>query len=343
MKIDGGTSTAFSVRERSDVGHVRRWAAARCKEEGLPADDVGRVEVVVQEGLRNLIKYAGGGLFVGRRVGTDPQPCMEFLFLDQGPGMADFHRCLEDGFSSGGSAGEGLGSMRRLSDEFDAFTQVGKGTAILARFGRGACRRGSPGAPEWGAVCVPMKGEEFCGDTWCLHASGDRWSLLVADGLGHGIEAARASGKSCEQLSEETFERPMEQVFAQLDQALRPTRGAAVTLARWRSGGETCEIAGVGNVAATIVGNSRAKQALLHNGIVGHQLRKSAGTHPHFEPNGLLVCASDGIRGRWNLSDYPGLMGKDPGLVAGVLFRDFQRGRDDAAVVVLRFNKRRPA
>jgi hypothetical protein len=48
------------------------------------------------------------------------------------------------------------------------------------------------------------------------------------------------------------------------------------------------------------------------------------------------VLHSDGLSARWSLEDYPGLAERDPALIAGVLFRDFGRDRDDAVVVAVR-------
>jgi hypothetical protein len=48
----------------------------------------------------------------------------------------------------------------------------------------------------------------------------------------------------------------------------------------------------------------------------------------------LLVMHSDGLATHWNLDQYPGLVGRRPSLIAGVLYRDFARGRDDVTVVV---------
>ena len=45
---------------------------------------------------------------------------------------------------------------------------------------------------------------------------------------------------------------------------------------------------------------------------------------------------SDGISARWSLDDYPGLVRRHPGVVAGLLYRDFQRESDDATVIVVR-------
>jgi len=48
----------------------------------------------------------------------------------------------------------------------------------------------------------------------------------------------------------------------------------------------------------------------------------------------MLVLHSDGLVSHWSLDAYPGLAARDPSLIAGILYRDFTRGRDDVTVVV---------
>jgi hypothetical protein len=75
-----------------------------------------------------------------------------------------------------------------------------------------------------------------------------------------------------------------------------------------------------------------------HNGTVGAQVRKVQEFEYAWPDGGLLVMHSDGLQTRWSMDPYPGLMARHPAVVAGVLYRDFQRGRDDATVLVLRCN-----
>lgn len=58
-------------------------------------------------------------------------------------------------------------------------------------------------------------------------------------------------------------------------------------------------------------------------------------------PGGLLVMHSDGLGMQWRIERYPGLINKHPSLIAGILYRDFQRGRDDVIVLVAREVDRR--
>ncbi len=62
-----------------------------------------------------------------------------------------------------------------------------------------------------------------------------------------------------------------------------------------------------------------------------------------FPADALLVMHSDGLGSRWTLEAYPGLVRRHPALIAGILYRDFKRGRDDVSVVVARATARAAA
>ena len=81
-----------------------------------------------------------------------------------------------------------------------------------------------------------------------------------------------------------------------------------------------------------------------HNGTVGHVTRKVQEFVYPWLPGALVIMHSDGLGTQWSLERYPGLALRDPALIAGVLYRDFQRGRDDVTVLVAREAARgRPA
>jgi hypothetical protein len=73
-----------------------------------------------------------------------------------------------------------------------------------------------------------------------------------------------------------------------------------------------------------------------HNGTVGAEMRKVQEFVYRWPKGAPVVFHSDGITTHWDLQAYPGLASRQSALIAGVIFRDFQRGRDDATVVVLR-------
>jgi hypothetical protein len=72
------------------------------------------------------------------------------------------------------------------------------------------------------------------------------------------------------------------------------------------------------------------------NGTVGVQCRAyRLFTYP-WPGGGALVMMSDGLKSHWQLGKYHGLLERHPGLIAGVLYRDYSRGTDDTTVLVVR-------
>jgi hypothetical protein len=121
-----------------------------------------------------------------------------------------------------------------------------------------------------------------------------------------------------------------------LNLALRSTRGAAVAVAHIDAARKVVRFAGLGNISAALHGGDVARHLVSQHGTAGQGARRiEEYTYP-WEERSVLVMHSDGIGARHDLSTYPGLLERHPGLVAGVLYRDFSRGRDDATVVVAR-------
>jgi hypothetical protein len=100
------------------------------------------------------------------------------------------------------------------------------------------------------------------------------------------------------------------------------------------------QYSGIGNIAACICGAGPARHLVSHNGTAGHDVRKFQQFEYPWPEGALLVMASDGVSTRWDLEAYPGLAARHPAVVAGVLYRDFARGQDDATVVVAREARR---
>jgi hypothetical protein len=120
--------------------------------------------------------------------------------------------------------------------------------------------------------------------------------------------------------------------------ALRAGRGAVAGIADCDRRAGTVRFAGVGNVSAVIWGD-KAHNMVSMNGTLGHGVVRAREFSYEWPEDGLLVLHSDGLGTRWSLDDYPGLTSRDAALVAGVLYRDFARGRDDVTVLVARWRK----
>jgi anti-sigma regulatory factor (Ser/Thr protein kinase) len=324
------------VTEQSQVGHARREAAKVARTLNLGSDRIAELEIVVTEGATNLLRHANGGEILVRGLESMGVLGVEILVLDRGAGMANVASGMRDGYSTAGGLGGGLGAMKRLSSEFDLYSFPQKGTALRLVFWAGT-RDPSRGqaALEAGAVCVAKSGEDVCGDAWLVEARDEGELAVVADGLGHGPDAATAANAALHAVALQPKLGPA-RLVQRAHLALRATRGAALAICNLDARGGALTLAGVGNVSASVTGNGRRTHLVSHNGIVGHEMRKVQEFAAPWPPQALLVMHSDGMSTHWDIGDYPGLTLHHAGLIAGVLYRDFSRGRDDVTVVTVR-------
>ena len=331
---DHQSGLAVAIDDPSKVGEARRTATAIAAAIGLSETDAGKFAILVSEAATNIAKHAGHGHLVLRSLG-DGVVGVEVVAIDHGPGIPDLDRAMSDGYSTAGSSGTGLGAMSRLASVFDIFTSAGSGTVLVARIARPV-----PGGRvrpfDVGVVRVPKHGEAACGDDWGF-AVDDRGRAMVAvaDGLGHGQSAADASRRAVDVAVDRSADQPA-MIVAQVHAALRSTRGAALAIATIEMPGTSVRYAGLGNISASLVSPRDSKSLVSYNGIAGHEARKIQEFGYDWPAGALLVMHSDGLSGRWDLTRYPGLANRDPSVVAGVLYRDYSRGRDDSLVVVVR-------
>jgi anti-sigma regulatory factor (Ser/Thr protein kinase) len=321
-------SQRTALDDVSQVGEVRRLASANCRANGLDETLAGRVAVVVTEAATNAVRHGRGGELLIRSLEAGEARGLEVLTLDRGPGIADVGRALGDGHSTGGTPGTGLGAIRRLSTVFDLYTVPGQGTAVLAQVWTRA-----PGHPVHGAVCVPKRGEAECGDVWALQPLGTGWRALVADGLGHGPDARAAAVSVANGVT--TSPSGVAEALANAHLRARATRGAAAAVAEVTPPGSV-SFSGVGNVTAVLLGEGMAHSMVSSNGTLGQGVVRPRAFTYAAPAGGLIVMCSDGLASRWSLDAYPGLQSRHPGLVAGILYRDHSRHRDDVTVLALR-------
>jgi anti-sigma regulatory factor (Ser/Thr protein kinase) len=319
------TLAQVAVRNPTDVAEARRQASAAALRAGFDEAGAGRAAIVATELATNLLNHAGGGEVV---LGWDGE--LQILAIDKGPGMADVEACLRDGYSTGGTRGEGLGAVVRQAEGFEVYTRPGLGAAVLARL---TTQRAKAPVPAWSAICLPYPGEEVCGDGWRVRQDDGVTTMMVVDGLGHGFFANEASLAALAAFDRHGA-KPLIQVLEHIHGALRPTRGAAVSVARLHPG--RVEFAGVGNVAGVVVDGAAVKKMISHNGTLGHVAKRFQSFDYPVSGRPLVILHSDGLSTSWSLDKYPGLTASDPALIAAVLYRDFNRGRDDATVLALR-------
>ena len=329
-----------TVTESSQVAYARRKVSALAAQAGLNETRVGTCAVIASEMGTNLVKHAKEGEIFTRSLSHLQRRGIEIIALDRGPGMGNLNRALQDGHSTAGSSGTGLGAIRRMATEFDIQSVPGRGTALVARVLESDSYTNHPSSPVAGIISKALRGETVSGDSWLCSSSGNRTICAVADGLGHGPLAAEAAVYAIETLQTASAS-PLEEQLTRVHGALRTTRGAALGVVEIYHDEHIAKFAGIGNIMAVILQNGTTRHMVSLNGILGHQLSRVTVFQYPWSESAILIMCSDGISTHWDLKSYDGLMSRDPALIAAVLYRDFTRGRDDATVVVYKHKHNR--
>lgn len=329
----------FAVQDPSQVSEPRRAAGDLAASLGFSESRAGKVALVASELATNLAKHARGGELLLRPFddGSGDSVGVEILAVDTGPGIPDIVASRRDGHSTAGSLGHGLGAIQRQSDFTDFYTQPG-GTVMLSRIWREPPPlNATPARVSLGAVHAAKPGEAVAGDAWAWRLRTQRLVVMVADGLGHGLhahDAAVAAVTTFAQIHEHAPARIVEDTHA----ALRPTRGAAVAVLAVDLDYRTVRYCGLGNISTTILHATRQSLVSM-NGTAGHTASRLQEFQYPVPAESVVIMHSDGLGTQWDLGAYPGLRTRDPSVIAGVLYRDFSRRRDDVTVVVTKLRE----
>jgi anti-sigma regulatory factor (Ser/Thr protein kinase)/serine/threonine protein phosphatase PrpC len=324
------------LTDRSSVGEARRVAANVAQLMGFDEQRRNDIAIVVTETANNIVLHATSGeLLICPSEGAK-DAFLDIIGLDNGPGIMDIPRAMEDGFSSIGTPGQGLGAISRLSDDSSLYSIPEKGTLYWSRF----FHEKAVASSRVGVISIPVKGETACGDGYFALPGVSRSLYVVVDGLGHGAGAAEAAEEALSVVQRSTNESAAEIIVKTHDE-LKKTRGAAMSVAVADHEQKILTYAGVGNIGATLMTAATSRSLVSQNGTLGAMLpRVQEYTYP-IERNSLLLMFSDGLTSKASISSYPGLQSRPPILIAGVLYRDFTRKRDDATVLIARMEEER--
>ena len=122
--------SSIPIRTSDDVVRVRQEVRARAVKIGLSLVDQTKIITAASELARNALDYGGGGVAIMAIIERNGRRGLQLVFQDQGPGIADIDQALKDGFTSGGGLGLGLGGAKRLANEFEIQSELGKGTRV---------------------------------------------------------------------------------------------------------------------------------------------------------------------------------------------------------------------
>jgi serine/threonine-protein kinase RsbT len=118
------------ITSGNDVVRVRQLVRTRAQAVRLSLVDQTKLVTAASELARNTLVHGGSGSARVETVQRGGRSGVRIVFTDSGPGIADLDLAMTAGWTSGGGLGLGLGGAKRLVDEFDIDTEVGRGTSV---------------------------------------------------------------------------------------------------------------------------------------------------------------------------------------------------------------------
>ncbi|MDH4029569.1 MAG: SpoIIE family protein phosphatase [Chromatiales bacterium] len=190
---------------------------------------------------------------------------------------------------------------------------------------------------QFGTWVRPMFGEPSGGDLAVVRDLGEAMLVAIVDVLGHG-EEANVVAKGIAEFLGETEETDLQTIIEILHSRLKGGRGAAVGLALIVPDKEEMVYIGIGNTAARRVWR-RATRLVSKDGTVGAHLRRSMPQVLQLDPGDTLLFYTDGVKDRFELSDYKHLISDTPASIARNIVELFGKDYDDAACIAVKVDR----
>lgn len=333
----------FDIVDKSDVGELRRAIIDMAKIADMSEEASGRLAIISNEMSTNILKHSKSkGKILIRMIDTKKNIGIEIISLDKGIGIKNITNALRDGYSTAGSMGTGLGAIKRLSDQFDIYSNVGTGTVMISRVLRSSEKLNCKNVYEHdiSAISVPKSGQVVCGDDWFVEDFQGKKVVLLLDGLGHGEGASEAAVKAVSVFIN-NVNLSVEDIVYKLHEGLKGTRGAVLAVALLDSVNKTIKYAGIGNICARIINNNLKQNLISHDGIVGENVTIVQEYTYCWPEDSLLIMNTDGLVVNNFFDNYPGLLNRSVSIISGVIYKDCVRGNDDSTIMVIRNSNNR--
>lgn len=328
------THISFAADDRSYFSLIKKEIHRMATEGGVTASRIDEVDLVVAEMTSNLFKYSDDGELL---IGVFPNggnPYVELISIDNGPGMINPSRMMQDGVSTSNTLGHGLGSMKRLSDTFELYSQIGWGTIVLSRIYSDSEKIKQKNEVVMRPIVVYKPGEKTSGDGFTYKKTDKYLKMMLADGLGHGPEANLAVNEAANAFKIFPDYSPTETIRF-IHNSIKKTRGAVINIVGYDFARKVWASVGVGNIAARMFGPVNLKNQMSYNGIVGHNIPNTMNDQEYSaeEFNQVMLC-SDGIKTRIDMARYPMMYKYDTTILAAAIYKDHARRNDDMSVII---------
>lgn len=333
------TSQFMVITSSAEVIAVRRIAKEMAKEIGFNEQIREEIVLVVSELASNIIKYANRGLVTLTPVFLDNQKGLIIEATDSGSGFNQ-DVALQDGFSSSGTLGFGLGAVNRLMDEFEIFTnEEGQtGTRIVCKrwiYDNPRFERQCPF--DFGIVSRAKPGEPVNGDAFVIKQGLNRSLVAVIDGVGHGCLAQQAA-LAARHYIEKHSDLPLLDIFRGVDRACRSTRGVVMALAVFDWSRMSLTFASVGNIEVKVLGRETHEKFkfIVRRGIVGKNAPAPVITENAWHLDYALALHSDGLSSQWNWQDFSHHAHKPAQFIAEQIHQAVRKDFDDATLLIVK-------
>lgn len=338
-------SRTVEVQHEAHIGFARRIAEGLAGELGFGRTAISEIGLAVTELATNLVKHhAENGRIISRIVENKDRKGIEIMAVDSGPGIPDVNLAMEDGHSTCGTMGTGLGAVNRLMDEFE----VESGTMDTARVHpcevgtRITCRKWRPretsttvnstGLINFSVMSRPIIGEKCCGDAYFLKHYDNAYFVALLDGLGHGEKACIAA-QTAVGFIRDNYRKNMQFIFEGVHRVCKATRGVAMSAFRIDLDNKIFYYAGIGNIVTRVFHSPSRISPANFNGTLGLVFEKVR-VFEYSWQGGTVVAYTDGISSKWKLDDFPELRNKPPAKIASFLLKRLGRDADDATIIV---------
>ncbi|HET9361121.1 MAG TPA: anti-sigma regulatory factor [Vicinamibacterales bacterium] len=121
------------IQSSTDIVIARQQGRALAAQAGFSNSNLTIIATAISEVARNIVEYAKEGEVVLTLLNNAGSAGIKIVALDHGPGIADIATVMRDGYSTGKGLGIGLPGSRRLMDEFEIASEVGKGTTVTMK------------------------------------------------------------------------------------------------------------------------------------------------------------------------------------------------------------------
>lgn len=328
------THISFTADDRSYFSLIKKEIHRMATEGGISTARINALDLIVAEMTSNLFKYSNDGELLIGVFNNGGSPYVELISIDNGPGMMNPAKMMQDGISTSNTLGHGLGSMKRLSDTFELYSQIGWGTIVLSRVYNEPDKVKSKDKVIMRPLVVYKPGEKTSGDGFVYKKTDKYVKMMLADGLGHGPEANKAVNEAANAFKVFPDYSPTETIRF-IHNAIKKTRGAVVNVVCYDFERKVWTSTGVGNIAARMSGPVNFKNHMSYNGIMGHNIPNTMNDqdYPADEYNQVMLC-SDGIKTRIDMARYPLMYKYDLTILAAAIYKDHARRNDDMSVVI---------